>query len=142
VLVGGRRIRDVDHRRGLEGVVPRDVFGRRLPLDDLTVAVRLRDRKDDVPRLRVGPSDTVNSWNCPGAIAAPSAASKAMLTGAFVMVLPDTVTGFGRSAVSTVAVHPGIGRYETLVSGVSCGKWTTSFVVLAVADSFGARKVM
>lgn len=69
----------------------------------------------------------------------PGSAFHVTVRGALVIVAPSTVTAFGSLPSLTVAVHPGVGFVETDVNGCFAGSFTLSFVVVAVADSFGTR---
>ncbi len=58
------------------------------------------------------------------------------------MVAPALVsTGLSSFVVTTFAVQPGTGWYETELKGWSAGRSTTTLVVDAVADSVGTRNV-
>ena len=56
------------------------------------------------------PADTVNCWNCPGAIRTPLAAVQVTRMGASVIVPSSVFTGWASFSVSTVVVHPASGR--------------------------------
>ena len=93
------------------------------------------------PGAGSGPALIANSWYWSGAIAEPGLAVQVTTCGAVVSVVPETSTGLGSLASVTTALHPGTGRVETELSGVSCGRVTTTLVVEAVGDSFGTRNV-
>lgn len=61
--------------------------------------------------------------------------------GASVMVAPFTLTGWGNAPLTTSAVQPGTGFTRTDVNGVSVGRLTSIFVVVAVFDSLGTLNV-
>lgn len=73
--------------------------------------------------------------------AAVESAVHVIVRGASVSLRSLAVTTSGSCAVVTFAVQPGTGRTETVASGRSCGRVTTSSVVDAVSDSLGTRKV-
>jgi hypothetical protein len=57
------------------------------------------------------------------------------------MVAPSPRTGWGNAPLTTSAVQPGTGFTRTDVNGVSVGRSTSIFVVVAVFDSLGTLKV-
>ena len=88
-----------------------------------------------------GPTEIENSMNSPGLIPTPSAAVHVMESVASFSVNFPSVTGGSSVTVCGVAVQPGIGISDTLGNGWSVGSDTLTDSVLAVADSFGTRKV-
>lgn len=112
------------------------------PIDRGPVGIALGCGQDDRgPSRGEPPTEMVNIWNSFYPIWWVSSAVQTTLVGALVTVDPDTCTGFGRSVVMTCAVQPSMGLTETEVSGVSVGSFTSSRLVLAVADSLGTMNV-
>jgi hypothetical protein len=60
------------------------------------------------PVSGTGPSDSVNVWNCPGAIP-PASAVNVTSVVASLMVLPSTLTGLGSVVLAAAPVHPAVG---------------------------------
>ena len=62
-----------------------------------------------------------------------------IVLNASVTSLPASVTGLSSLPLTTSAFQPGSGLVRTEVSGVSCGRVTSIFVVPALSRSFGTR---
>ncbi len=140
-MLGGRRgVVDVEHRRGLERVVGRDLVGRRGPVDDLSVGVGLGRRQQQVAGVGHRSEHGREDLELVLTDADPGSACHTILSAASEMVLPSTSTGAGSAPFSTVAVQPGTGSTSTALSGVSVGRATSTLTVDAVSDSVGTRK--
>src|SRR3954451_1926997 len=93
------------------------------------------------PGAGSGPTESAKSWYWPGPIAAPGSAVQVTVRTASVRVAPSTSTAVGRGAVTRTTRHPGTALACTEANGGSWGSRTLSFVVLALSDSLGTRKV-
>ena len=89
-----------------------------------------------------GPTDSGKSTYWPGPIRVPGWAVHVTVVTAWVIWAPSRSIGWGSTPLVTTASQPGWGVVRAEVIGWSTGKVTSTFVVPAVSDSLGTRKVI